>query len=1421
MFTEPASEELLNLLTQVRLVADEEEEEELKRQQRLQALSLPSGSRASGIAALPASPDWLSYKKDEAAAAAPPLPRGRDMTMPVVVSSTSPAVGQYTASTASYVAAQTPPLPSPLEWQRGPSQQHDSSSGGVRRYNRDDDRSTRTPGTDVKVLRLESGYGAGVHQDVAGSSAFAPPTMASGLVMEEYNGYPPKQLFFTDPLPPDGLSCTPSAIFSDPARNTTPTCGREAAHCHLYNRPSERGYPVDNVEDRGGFGGGDTSLSTAVLQRLLVRCDDADIPMSMAADHREEGLTRPAYIQSNRPSDAVEWQSPPAQHAGQSRDAVAAATAARAPRRPPFSGWMGGGETPPDGPVHRDISFPQQRDGGGSPLDLLTAASSGGQQTTSAMAIQRLAEVAATRTGQPPVVNAGRAFSPPGDTRATMAEVLWGSGVDEELNQLQLEGVSLPGRGGLPPPQGGYMQQQPHHGIGHTFSQTPPMYRPHQMGGAAGNGSPQIPVDPMTAISPSVPPPNSTTPFNQLIGQANNGDIMRHSLNGASYISPPCSALNYTTGGGAISSGTFNSVGGASLFNGAFFPPRSPAPQPSASDYSREELSPLDVATAAAVARLHASTSGGGVPGKGGNGNSFPSAIRTPNTVSKPVVLTSIAQHLLPSTGAGVAGSRSTASVDLPAAPNQPTGLLGSPLFAAPQQQQQPHHTPMVGRQTTPKGAAGGGTTRRPNPPDIQQPRMANPTTAAPPLPQWTSYTSPVEEPSGATVPSCSLRPSPHPRVSGGTSPALRRYTIATPTNATSYASQGQSTTKKGAAQPATGGSEQRPRVQLSSASTTPINGGPATLAAGLHRSTAAAGSFSPAGQGAQVVSMAAVRSLIERLEAAATAAPPSSLLFSTASGSPVKDDGAVADGSEAINSMILSMSHDQHGCRLLQAVLDLESSSSDSSSAANADAAATVDGSSPVNAAVSKTPKRQQPATDATAATTDGDDGGNRSADAAMAAQQFRRSAAIQVIIRAIEPKLHTVMADGYGNFLLQKVFEMAPDDERQRLLRLPSLQHHLCEVACSPHGTFAVQRLVETVRNKEEERLVFAALEVNLLRLLTNANGGHVLMKMMERTRQQYAALTLTPDREMRVQLRERMEVLFTTIRQHLIPVCHNKQGCCIIQKCVDFFDACSPSPASSVDGSNSNSTTTTTTADDGAAVMGDELLLSSGDDLLRRLSAGHHGNHDYFTMMAALLLPHVQSLSMHPYGNYVVTCLVHCCYTRGSTTIIDAVAAAMQRELASTCTNKFASNVVEYILRHCSERRIRLICRALMTPLAKDMRGSPAMSGGAKQHQTGFMDEEISALPLTRVVMDSFGNYVIQTLLTVAPVDELVVVAATPNTAAASSGGGMLPLLQQLLPDLRARNFGRKLETKIDLTVLRVEQYLHQHAAVEGQL
>ncbi|KAG5484475.1 hypothetical protein LSCM1_07845 [Leishmania martiniquensis] len=1422
MFAQAESEELLHLLSQVRLVADEEARIEQEQRELQYPRHHPTADGERTI------PRYTSADGAIAGALGKQISNGSSAS--IASGGGGSAAGRYTASSTAAVTSSWAVHDNACST-FGINAAAASSSLIVDYEHRltsplDQPPVSRTPATDVKVLLHRSGERArAVEEDLIHRS--------DGYSLFRH----PKQLLFASPSAATQVETAPQTTHARQPTSPTPgftvyTTGVSTATRAMTPRPMDNATPIlAAAVKRGGSG---------YAKREGATVDEREFAgvLHMEAVVRNEGSNRDGEGGVGRAGgdDRLSDVWTPARTVGAPQ--LVLGDSSRSLRL-----------------LHQQQQQSHQRPG-------LHHASPSSPSSATEAAVAQLLRVSSSSVGA--LDNGGH-------------DGAWRTSVETELAEIQRSG-RLPTSGST---------------------------------GAMVHGTPISMVSPL--------PPASTTPYHQLLSHLRHSpsQLPASGLGSADAASTGGAARANTPSDGRplSSSSRLGSVGptslytanitsiprhsssaaavGASMEQGCSCWPRSSL-TPSEAVALWERLSPYERAAAAAAAAVSSSAASVAAAAV---------LLRTPDTVSKSVTLSSIAAHL--HSGAGDLGSpdelpgsrlhvadppRTHASpptfttapmcVPRPASAAQlfpPSSSHPSPALTGARvssqrgwhqghrnhrQEQYSHTAPPRTSATTPLAlpppplatAAAVADSHPPQQHQSQAPSMrrrspidVSPSTAGAGSVARTAYN--INSP-----PSCTLRPSPHPRPSNGSSPALRRYTIATPSCHTAAATgvnnnvssggkknKGGSPLGAGCTSASVRGAsrEARPRVQLSqtphstgagaavggsarcargsqnasahagggtaSPSSSPYHHNPSSHL-GHHQSSPSASAVSTSGSGSSMVSAAAVQTLIQRLRAAAVTVLPDSAshvpggrqLSSKANESGAASVTSVPDVVSA--SIILAMSHDQHGCRLLQAVIDAECNEGEAYDGDEDDPAASGDAAVGAGRSEAERDRSATLSPPAIAMKGTGEKKGSRGANSVSERRRRRRADAFQssipvrVVLRAIEPKLDAVMADGYGNFLLQKVFDVAPDAERRRLLLLPSLQHHLCEVACSPHGTFAVQRLVETVRNTEEERLVFLALERDLLRLLTNANGGHVLMKVMECIRRQYIALTsgasnaaepscasmATPSRTTttasgeggavpsRRLLEERVETLFQAIQQHLLYVCQHKQGCCIVQKCLDFLHACaglSPSASAS--------------------------------------SAAAAPLMDYFERMAALLLPHVKELSAHPFGNYVVTRLVDVCYTRGSTTTIDAVAAGMQDDLVRMCTNKFASNVIEHIMRHCSERRIRLICQSLMmsptSPPASAMRASSATAAAAAANTA------VARLPLTTVVMDPYGNYVVQTLLTVAPVDELVSTHA--------EGGGMLPVLQQLLPLLSSRNYGRKLETKTELALLRVEQHQQQ--------
>jgi hypothetical protein len=351
-----------------------------------------------------------------------------------------------------------------------------------------------------------------------------------------------------------------------------------------------------------------------------------------------------------------------------------------------------------------------------------------------------------------------------------------------------------------------------------------------------------------------------------------------------------------------------------------------------------------------------------------------------------------------------------------------------------------------------------------------------------------------------------------------------------------------------------------------------------------------------------------------------------------------------------------------------------------------------------------------------------------------------------VQSILNEISPH-HTVelMSDAYGNFLIQKILEVSPDEVRLRITS--DVAPALASIATTPHGTFAVQKLVESLRSDKETAIVCSGLARDVPLLLNDINGGHVVQKVL----QCIAA--------------EQREFLFTGIADHLLQVCNHRQGCCVVQKCLD---QATPEQFMTVHDAVVSRRplvpTTTTTGAVGGETLGSRTATSS-------------------SILGETLL----TLMCDPYGNYVISKLLE----RGGSLLppqervrqlsqlVESIARATSKScenkeppvdvLLHLCTDKFSSNVMEKLLKANAglpsfEQLVGLILgssssSSIHTHRAAAVPPSPShatVTAAASPTRGLQQPHNILNQPRAlRILFGGSGNYVIQSALTLSPV------------------------------------------------------------------
>jgi Mg/Co/Ni transporter MgtE len=112
--------------------------------------------------------------------------------------------------------------------------------------------------------------------------------------------------------------------------------------------------------------------------------------------------------------------------------------------------------------------------------------------------------------------------------------------------------------------------------------------------------------------------------------------------------------------------------------------------------------------------------------------------------------------------------------------------------------------------------------------------------------------------------------------------------------------------------------------------------------------------------------------------------------------------------------------------------------------------------------------------------------------------------------------------------------MLEKCNNDQRTAIIKVvaPELTH----IALNMHGTRAVQRLIEYLSTPEQIKIVTNSLNPNVVTLIKDLNGNHVIQKCLHR---------LSP---------ENNQFIYDAVCQNCIEVASHKHGCCVLQRCFD---------------------------------------------------------------------------------------------------------------------------------------------------------------------------------------------------------------------------------------------------------------------------
>ncbi|KAI3737199.1 hypothetical protein L2E82_27194 [Cichorium intybus] len=142
-----------------------------------------------------------------------------------------------------------------------------------------------------------------------------------------------------------------------------------------------------------------------------------------------------------------------------------------------------------------------------------------------------------------------------------------------------------------------------------------------------------------------------------------------------------------------------------------------------------------------------------------------------------------------------------------------------------------------------------------------------------------------------------------------------------------------------------------------------------------------------------------------------------------------------------------------------------------------------------------------------------------------------------VEIVFSEVVDCITDLMKDQFGNYLVQKLVALCNDDQKmQLLLSLTKIPTNIILVCMNPHGTRAVQKLLENLKDPFQVKLAMNALHRGATTLANDPNGHHVI---------QYCLVHFHSDI---------IKPILTEIADKCYKVATDRSGCCVLQACVE---------------------------------------------------------------------------------------------------------------------------------------------------------------------------------------------------------------------------------------------------------------------------
>ncbi|KJE88482.1 RNA-binding protein [Capsaspora owczarzaki ATCC 30864] len=139
-----------------------------------------------------------------------------------------------------------------------------------------------------------------------------------------------------------------------------------------------------------------------------------------------------------------------------------------------------------------------------------------------------------------------------------------------------------------------------------------------------------------------------------------------------------------------------------------------------------------------------------------------------------------------------------------------------------------------------------------------------------------------------------------------------------------------------------------------------------------------------------------------------------------------------------------------------------------------------------------------------------------------------------IQIIFDEVFEHVGELMTDPFGNYLCQKLLEHCTEAQRTAIVQ--RVAPELVSISLNMHGTRAVQKLTECLKERGQIELVISAFRDAVVTLIKDLNGNHVIQRCLQR----FSAAD--------------NQFIYDAVASNCVQVATHRHGCCVMQRCID---------------------------------------------------------------------------------------------------------------------------------------------------------------------------------------------------------------------------------------------------------------------------